>query len=60
MIAQSPSQCAFSAMPSLLAQHFRQGALAVFDRRAPHILAVRLDQIERAKYGSAVVLAVAE
>jgi hypothetical protein len=47
-------------MPSLLAQHFRQGALAVFDRRAPHILAVRLDQIERAKYGSAVVLAVAE
>ena len=44
----------------LLAQQFRQGALAVFEGRAAQVLAIKLNKIEGAENGGVVVLPVAE
>ena len=42
----------------LLAQQFRQGALAVFERRAAQVFAIKLNKIEGAENGGGVELPV--
>ena len=42
------------------AQQFGQSALALLERRPAQVLAVKLDQVERAEHGGAVVLPVAD
>jgi hypothetical protein len=41
---------------TLLAQQFSQGAFPVLERRAAQVLAIKLNQIERAEHGGTVVL----